>query len=137
MLPTGAVNGARSNVERPDQNDFAAHTDVPTVMEAWRKLSFRIASGFMPAGSSRSGAAAAGRLRLNRSLRRRLSDQVDYVFQAACLSGDLATAEDLLGVLERIYARRAASMPERRLNDDVLVNARSELARRKSTKPSA
>lgn len=42
---------------------------------------------------------------LRQSFRRRLSDQVEAVFQEACLSGDLATAADLLATLERMQAR--------------------------------
>ena len=46
---------------------------------------------------------------LRQSFRRRLSDQVEAVFQEACLSGDLQTAEDLLATLERMQARADAA----------------------------
>lgn len=46
---------------------------------------------------------------LRQSFRRRLSDQVEAVFQEACLSGDLLTAEDLLATLERMQARADAA----------------------------
>lgn len=46
---------------------------------------------------------------LRQSFRRRLSDQVEAVFQEACLSGDLHTAEDLLATLERMQARADAA----------------------------
>ena len=42
---------------------------------------------------------------LRQSFRRRLSDQIEAVFQEACLSGDIATADDLFQTLERMQAR--------------------------------
>lgn len=54
---------------------------------------------------------------LRQSFRRRLSDQIEAVFQEACLSGDIATAEDLLLTLERMQARadQRETNPRRRL----------------------
>lgn len=46
---------------------------------------------------------------LRQSFRRRLSDQIEAVFQEACQSGDLATAADLLSTLERMQARADAA----------------------------
>ena len=44
--------------------------------------------------------------RINRTFRRRLRDRVEDLFQDACIFGDLATAEELLTVLEHMQARR-------------------------------
>lgn len=71
--------------------------------------------------------------RISRTLRRRLSDGVEDIFQVACLSGDLEGAEDLLTVLVNLQARgRRAFGGERRVNDDVVAKAQAELARRKA-----
>jgi hypothetical protein len=70
--------------------------------------------------------------RLNRVLRRRLSDRVFDVFQEACIAGDLDTAETLLALLEQMQRQRQAAFPERRLDTEVLGAARDELATRKA-----
>jgi hypothetical protein len=70
--------------------------------------------------------------RMNRALRRRLSDRVLEVFQEACVSGDLATAEELLAVMEAMQQRRQAASGDRRLSQSDLENARGELASRKA-----
>ena len=73
--------------------------------------------------------------RINRTFRRRLSDKVEDVFQAACLAGDLDAAEDLLTTLERMHERRVLELGgERRISDDALVRARKELARRRAAR---
>ncbi len=51
--------------------------------------------------------------RISRTFRRRLGDRVEDLFQDACISGDLATAEELLAVLEHMHARRSDG-PDRR-----------------------
>ena len=69
--------------------------------------------------------------RLNRTFRRRLRDRVEDLFQDACVAGDLATAEELLGVLENMQKRRDGAGQDRRANDAPFAAAREELARRK------
>ena len=69
--------------------------------------------------------------RLNRSFRRRLRDRVEDLFRDACVTGDLATAEELLGVLENMQKRRQATGQDRRAGDSPFTAAREELARRK------
>lgn len=75
-----------------------------------------------PAGSSG---------RLNRGFRRRLRDRVEDLFQDACVSGDLDTAEELLAVVENMQKRRENSGQDRRIDDDFFAVAREELARRR------
>lgn len=67
--------------------------------------------------------------RLNRTFRRRLSDQVQDVFREACLTGDVDTAGELLLVLEKMHDRRNSLSGERRFGDDAIVKAREELDR--------
>jgi len=69
--------------------------------------------------------------RLNRTFRRRLRDRVEDLFQDACITGDLATAEELLNVLENMQKRRQGSGQDRRVGDTRFTAAREELARRK------
>lgn len=67
----------------------------------------------------------------NRGFRRRLRDRIEDLFQDACVSGDLATAEELLNVLENVQRRRTPSAGERRIDDASFAKAHEELARRK------
>jgi hypothetical protein len=68
---------------------------------------------------------------VRRSLRRRIDDAVEDVFQRACLTGDLDTAEELLAVLESMRARRISMYGRnRRINDDDIVRLRTELQQR-------
>ena len=63
-------------------------------------------------------------------LRRRVSDAVEDAFQRACLAGDLATACDLIGVLERMIERgERLREGERRLLPGRVLRLREELAR--------
>lgn len=75
--------------------------------------------------------------RMNRALRRRLSDRVMDVFQEACVAGDLATAEELLAVMEAMQERRQAAAGDRRMSQSDLENARGELAIRKADRAAA
>jgi hypothetical protein len=69
--------------------------------------------------------------RLQRSPRRRIDDGVKEVFQLACMAGELDTAEELIGVLENMRERRERKFGgDRRINDDDIVQARSELRQR-------
>ena len=68
--------------------------------------------------------------RINRTFRRRLRDRVEDLFQDACISGDLATAEELLTILEHMHARRRDG-PDRRAIAISFDQAREELAKRR------
>jgi hypothetical protein len=68
--------------------------------------------------------------RIQRSFRRRLSDQVEDVFHRACVEDDIQTAEDLYKLLESMqHRRRQLYAVDRRLNDDGIVSARHALER--------
>ena len=68
--------------------------------------------------------------RVNQSLKRRLDDDLEEVFNRACAANDLEAAGDLLTVLEKWHARRAASYGrERRINSASLDRARKDLER--------
>ena len=68
--------------------------------------------------------------RVNQALKRRLDDDVEEVFNRACASNDLEAAQDLLVLLEKWHARRAASYGrERRISGAALNRARKELER--------
>ncbi len=70
--------------------------------------------------------------RMNRALRRRLSDRVLDVCHEACMSGDLQTADELVAVLERIHARRQAIVGDRRIGDEDVLRMREDIASRKA-----
>ena len=68
--------------------------------------------------------------RVNQSLKRRLDDDVEEVFNRACATNDLESAADLLTLLEKWHARRQASYGrERRITGVGLQRARKELER--------
>ena len=68
--------------------------------------------------------------RVNQSLKRRLDDDVEEVFNRACATNDLEAALDLLTLLEKWHARRSASYGrERRISGASLQRARKELER--------
>ncbi len=81
--------------------------------------------------------ATVVRERINRALRRRLSDRVADVFSEACMSGDLETAEELLTVIEAMHERRQQLVGERRIGNEDVVRAREELASRKAEREAA
>jgi hypothetical protein len=72
------------------------------------------------------------RNRMNRMLRRRLSDRVIEVLHEACISGDLETAEELLVLAQHMHARRQTAAGDRRLSDRDLIEARKEIASRRA-----
>jgi hypothetical protein len=73
--------------------------------------------------------------RISKMLRRRLSDRIEPVFQAACMTGELDTAADLLTVLGNVRERgRRAFGDERRISDDPVAKAQEELVTRRSVK---
>jgi hypothetical protein len=68
--------------------------------------------------------------RVNQSLKRRLDDEVEEVFNRACATNDLEAATDLLLLLEKWHARRQSSYGrERRISGAGLQRARKELER--------
>jgi hypothetical protein len=68
--------------------------------------------------------------RVNQSLKRRLDDDVEEVFNRACATNDLEAAADLLALLEKWHARRSASYGrERRMSGESVQRARDELER--------
>jgi hypothetical protein len=68
--------------------------------------------------------------RVNQSLKRRLDDDVEEVFNRACATNDLESAADLLTLLEKWHARRQANYGrERRITGAGLERARKELDR--------
>ena len=73
--------------------------------------------------------------RISKMLRRRLSDRIEPVFQAACMTGELDTAADLLTVLGNVRERgRRAFGDERRISDDPVAKAQEELVTRRLVK---
>jgi hypothetical protein len=74
--------------------------------------------------------------RINKTLRRRLSDRIEAVLQAACVTGELDTAADLLVVLGNVRERgHRAFGDERRISDDPVAKAQEELVTRRLVKP--
>lgn len=70
-------------------------------------------------------------LRNSRLTRVRLSDRIGAVFQAACMTGELDTAADLLVVLRNVRERgHRAFGVEKRISDDPVAKAQEELATR-------
>jgi hypothetical protein len=66
-------------------------------------------------------------------LRQRLEDAVEDVFHAALERGDLASAQDLLGVLESIHVRaRVRFRAERKGTALMIDRARNQLGSRKA-----
>jgi hypothetical protein len=66
-------------------------------------------------------------------MRRRLEDSVEDIFHVALQRGDLASAEDLLGVMENMQARaKVRYNSDRRGTAMMIERCRTELAERKS-----
>jgi hypothetical protein len=96
-----------------------------------RRLSFGIGGGanLSPFGEK----APTAPPQVQNWLRRRLEDAVEDVFRAAMQRGDLASAEDLLGVMESMHARaRIRFNAERKGTAMMIDRARKELDSRKS-----
>jgi hypothetical protein len=73
--------------------------------------------------------------RINHTLRRRLADRVEALFQATCVAGQLDTADDLVTVLANVVERgRRAFGVERRISDDPVAKAREDLSVRRFEK---
>lgn len=68
--------------------------------------------------------------RLNQSLKRRLDDDLEDVFNRACATRDIESARDLLALMEKWHQRRAERYGrERRINSAALERARAEMNR--------
>jgi hypothetical protein len=68
--------------------------------------------------------------RVTQSFQRRLDDDIEAVFNRACISNDVDAAADLLALMEKWHERRKTSYGgERRINDDALRRARRALER--------
>lgn len=71
----------------------------------------------------------------SRTPRRRLVDAIDQAFHIALERGDIATAEELVAVLEGIDARNnVTSRVERRQNSVVLERAQRDLNAKKAAR---
>ena len=82
-------------------------------------------------------AAAPPAYEARNPLRRRLEDAVEDVFHAALERGDLASAQDLLGVLESIHVRARARFPTERKGTALMIErARNQLGERKARRRS-
>jgi hypothetical protein len=100
-----------------------------------RRMSFGIGgtARLSPLGDGRPDATREPPYQVQNWLRRRLEDAVEDVFRAALHRGDLASAEDLLGVMENMHVRaRVRLQAERKGTLVMLERARKELASRKS-----
>jgi hypothetical protein len=107
------------------------HTSIvrktPKVISLAGWLLYRYDMGFDQRGKS----AMPFHLRNSHLTRVRLSDRIGAVFQAACMTGELDTAADLLVVLRNVRERgHRAFGVEKRISDDPVVKAQEELATR-------
>jgi len=100
------------------------------------RMSFGIGRGVKLTPLGDKGQGSAGQpppYQVQNWLRRRLEDTVEDVFRAALQRGDLASAEDLLGVMENMHARaRVRFHAERRGTALMIERARKELEARKT-----
>jgi hypothetical protein len=63
-----------------------------------------------------------------KSLRRRMEDQIESLYNKACKANDLEAASDLLALLEKWFARRSARAGrERRVDRAALQRVRRRL----------
>jgi hypothetical protein len=100
-----------------------------------RRMSFGLAGGakLAPLGEKRGPEHTPAPYQVQNWLRRRLEDTVEDVFRAALQRGDLASAEDLLGVMENMHARaRVRFHAERRGTALMIERSRKELDARKA-----
>jgi len=68
--------------------------------------------------------------RVQQVLKRRLDDDIMDVFDRACASDELDAAADLLAMLEKRHAVRAATYGrERRISDSTVLRARRDFER--------
>jgi hypothetical protein len=98
-----------------------------------RSMSFGIGGNarFSPPGEDRLGHGPSNQVQ--GWMRRRLEDAVEDVFRTALQRGDLAAAEDLLGVMENMHARaKVRYQAERRGAAITIERGRKELESRKA-----
>ncbi|MGA3401776.1 MAG: hypothetical protein ABSC95_21395 [Acetobacteraceae bacterium] len=96
-----------------------------------RQFSFSIggSANLMPPTEKNLAAPSAPPYQVQNPLRRRLEDAVEDVFHAALVRGDIASAEDLLGVMESIEVRGRLRFQSERKGTSVMIGrARNELA---------
>jgi len=78
---------------------------------------------------------AALRERLNRTMKRRLSDDVESLFNRACLVSDLDTAEELLTLLKGMLEREGQKFArDRRFAEDLIERLTDDLRQRQHKK---
>lgn len=74
-----------------------------------------------------------------KSIRRRMEDQIEALYNRARIGNDLEAASDLLALLEKWFARRPVQVGrERRTNAAALLRARrdlEQLTRARQSKP--
>ncbi|MSP02038.1 MAG: hypothetical protein EXR07_13460 [Acetobacteraceae bacterium] len=76
------------------------------------------------------GIPGARLTRVNQSLKRRLDDGLEDVFNRACAANDIEAAADLMAVMEKWHARRAAKYGrERRVDGGALQRVHREMER--------
>ncbi len=82
--------------------------------------------------------ATAIRNRLNRSMRRRLSDDLESLARRACLLGHLDTAEELLAALRNLLGLESRRFPrDRRIVEGIIEALAAEIAAAKERKAAA
>jgi hypothetical protein len=82
--------------------------------------------------------AAVIRNRLNRTMRRRLSDDLETLIRKACLVGRLDTADELLITLRHLLDIEGQQFQrDRRITDGVLEGLSAEITAAKSRKAAA
>ena len=134
-----ALSRGRRGTKRQRNRGSGTPLTGPGLIGARAEMAFPNTKWMVAAGSALSAPDPSAKqevydpqgmlARLNRTFRRRLSDQVQDVFREACSAGDLDTAEELLTVLEKMHNRRKSLADERRYSDDAMVKAREELDR--------
>lgn len=97
------------------------------------RMSFKI--GEEPQFTTPSLSLANGAGSAEPPSRRRLGDVINEAFRIALSRGDVATAEELLNVLEGTYERARVRTPsERRRGDPLLERARRDLEAKKAAR---
>src|SRR5580704_2230421 len=86
--------------------------------------------GFMVRGNAYRPPSIPDKAPVSHFIRRRMEDDIEDIFYKACSARDAEKARDLLGLLEKMHARRSVSYGrERRLNTATLESARRKLQR--------
>ncbi len=99
------------------------------------RMSFKLGKGvkLTPFGEKEHPGHVPPPYQVQNWLRRRLEDTVEDVFRAALQRGDLASAEDLLGVLENMHARARVRFNSERSGTALMIDrSRRELEARKA-----